>query len=73
MPLVLEATYQQGRLVLNRHLETDKEGKKFKVILLEEPDNLATKKAQFFQFVEKHAFTLPEDYQFNREELYERR
>jgi len=71
--LVLEATYQQGQLVLNRRLETEKEGKKFKVILIEEEDSLSATKEAFFQFVEKHAFTLPEDYQFNREELYERR
>jgi len=63
---VLEATYQQGQLVLNRHLETEMEGRKFKVILIEEKDSLSATKEAFFQFVEKHTFTLPKDYRFNR-------
>ncbi|BAP57798.1 hypothetical protein THII_3501 [Thioploca ingrica] len=28
-------------------------------------------KVAFFQFVDHHTFTLPPDYQFHREELYE--
>ncbi|MBI4653440.1 MAG: hypothetical protein HY752_00335 [Nitrospirae bacterium] len=29
-------------------------------------------KKVFFEFVKKHAITLPKDYKFNREELHER-
>jgi predicted DNA-binding antitoxin AbrB/MazE fold protein len=71
MRLVLEATYQKGLLVLNQNLGSEQEGKKFKVILLEE-EPLEAKKERFFQFVKQHSFILPEDYCFNREELYER-
>jgi predicted DNA-binding antitoxin AbrB/MazE fold protein len=72
MPVVVEATYKKGLLVLDHLLETEKEGKKFKVILIEQ-DSLEANKERFFRFVDQHSFTLPEDYQFNREEIYERR
>ncbi len=36
MQLVLEATYKDGALFLDRRLSEDKEGKKFKVILVSE-------------------------------------
>lgn len=29
-------------------------------------------KRVFFEFVKKHAITLPKDYEFNREEVHER-
>lgn len=69
---VLEAIYQEGVLILSDPLAKEKESKKFKVILLEEEDNLVANKVAFFQFVDHHTFTLPPDYQFHREELYER-
>lgn len=72
MSPTLDAIYQEGVLVLSKQLGKEKEGKKFKVILLEEEDNLTTNKADFFQFIDHHTFTLPPDYQFRREELYER-
>ncbi|MCT7967647.1 tetratricopeptide repeat protein [Laspinema sp. D1] len=37
-----------------------------------EDNELAVKKQQFFDFVKQHSFNLPDDYQFNRDELYER-
>ena len=46
-------------------------GQKFKVILIEQ-ESIAAKKAKFFEFVEKQAFKLPEDYKFDRDELYNR-
>ncbi|MCK5523242.1 MAG: hypothetical protein KAI83_08930 [Thiomargarita sp.] len=69
MPVVVEATYKKGLLVLEHLLETKKEGKKFKVILIEQ-DSLEAKR--FFPFFDQHRFTLPEDDQFNREEIYKR-
>jgi predicted DNA-binding antitoxin AbrB/MazE fold protein len=72
MPPTLDAIYQEGVLILSKQLGKEKEGKKFKVVLLEEEDNLTTSKADFFQFIDRHTFTLPPDYQFRREELYER-
>jgi len=71
MPVVVEATYKKGQLVLDQLLESKKEGQKFKVILIEQ-DSLEAQKERFFRFVDQHAFTLPENYQFNREEIYER-
>jgi len=70
MPMVLEATYHQGQLILNHPLGTEQEGKKFKVILHEA--DLEVHPAQFFQWVETHSFSLPDDYRFQRDELYER-
>ncbi|MEZ5671780.1 MAG: hypothetical protein R3E08_05125 [Thiotrichaceae bacterium] len=65
---LLDATYHQGMLVLSQPLQKELEGKHFKVVLFEE--NVADK-ANFLQFVENHAFTLPKDYQLKREEFYE--
>jgi predicted DNA-binding antitoxin AbrB/MazE fold protein len=71
MQMILEATYKDGVLVPDRSLGSDKEGKKFKVIVFEEK-KLDAKRDQFFQFVRDHGFSLPEDYQFGRDEIYER-
>lgn len=72
MPIVLEATYKNGLLILDQGLESKHEGKRFKLLVIEAQDTLEAEKERFFQFVEKHAFTLPNDYKFNREEIYER-
>jgi predicted DNA-binding antitoxin AbrB/MazE fold protein len=71
MHLILDATYKNGTLVLEQKLGIEVEGKKFKVILIEEGKDKA-KKERFFRLIEKHAFDLPEDYKFNREEIHER-
>jgi len=71
MQIFLNAIYKKGALILDERLGIEKEGKKFKVILLEQESHNAKKKG-FFEFVEKHTFKLPKDYKFNREELHER-
>jgi predicted DNA-binding antitoxin AbrB/MazE fold protein len=71
MQKVLTATYQNGVLILNEKMSQGMEGKTFKVIIREEIDT-ETKKQRFFQNVNNYAFQLPNDYKFNREELYER-
>jgi predicted DNA-binding antitoxin AbrB/MazE fold protein len=71
MQTVLEATYRDGVLVPDRSLGAEKEGKKFKLIVLEEKES-ETKRDQFFQFVRDHSFGLPDDYRFSRDEIYER-
>ncbi|WP_347274115.1 hypothetical protein [Candidatus Kuenenia sp.] len=71
MNIVTKATYKKGTLVLDQSLGLEKEGKKFKIIIVEE-ETTHVKKERFLQYVEKHAFTLPKDYKFNREEIYER-
>lgn len=71
MQLVMNATYKDGVLVPDRSLGADKEGKKFKIILVEE-DRTTAKRERFFRFVKAHSFHLPEDYRFDRDELHER-
>jgi hypothetical protein len=63
--------FPDGDLILNEKLSATMEGKSFRVILLEESD-IERKKQQFLELVAKHSFKLPSDYQFNREEIYER-
>lgn len=71
MQVLANATYKNGALILDEKLGNEKEGKKFKVILFEQESKRA-KKERFFEFIEKHAFKLPADYHFDREELHER-
>lgn len=71
MQKVLTATYQNGVLILNEKMSQAMEGKTFKVIIREEIDK-ESRKERFFKNINKYAFQLPNDYKFNREELYER-
>lgn len=71
MQVVLEATYKDGVLIPDRSLGAEKEGRRFKIIVVEE-ERPAAKRNRFPRFVESHSFKLPEDYRFDREELYER-
>lgn len=71
MNIVTKATYKKGTLVLDQSLGLEKEGKKFKIIIVEE-ETIHAKKERFLQSIEKYTFTLPKDYQFNREEIHER-
>jgi predicted DNA-binding antitoxin AbrB/MazE fold protein len=64
---ILEATYHQGNLILKDKLSESLEGKQVKVIVLESSDS---KKDSFLEKVDQHSFNLPQDYQFNREELF---
>ncbi len=68
---ISEATYKNGAFVLDGDSDFKKEGKKFKIIIIEE-ERARSKKEHFLKFLEKHTFDLPEDYKFDREEIYER-
>ncbi|MDJ1177995.1 hypothetical protein PJF56_03865 [Roseofilum sp. BLCC_M91] len=68
---ILNATYQNGNLILERKLESIREGQTFKVVLLE-TDELNLRKQHFLQLVDKHSFPLSQDAPFNREQLHER-
>ena len=68
---ILQATYRNGRLILNKKLAANLEGKTLNIIVLE-TDPVETKKERFFKFLAQQAFDLPIDYTFNRAELYER-
>jgi predicted DNA-binding antitoxin AbrB/MazE fold protein len=65
---ILEATYHQGNLILKDKLSESLEGKQIKIIVLEASDS---QKESFLEKVDQHSFELPQDYQFNREELYD--
>jgi predicted DNA-binding antitoxin AbrB/MazE fold protein len=65
---ILEATYHQGNLILKDKLSESLEGKQIKIIILESSEN---KKESFLEKVDQHFFKLPQDYQFNRAELYD--
>ncbi len=77
---VLQATYHDGNLVLEERLDAAWEGKKLKIIVLEDVAQtqnrddvpLEERKQNFLAKFRRYSFTLPENYQFNREELYER-
>ena len=71
MQVVLEATYKDGVLIPDRSLGAEKEGRRFKIIVVEE-ERPTAKRDRFFHFVKSHSFKLPEDYRFDREELCER-
>lgn len=68
---ISQAIYKDGNLILAEKLSSSMEGKSVKVIILE-TDDIETKKERFLKLVDRHTLTLPIDYQFNREELYER-
>lgn len=71
MYIQLNATYKDGVLILDQRLESEKEGKKFKVIILEQ-DNENLKKERFFNFLKKYKIKLPENFTFKRDEIYDR-
>lgn len=71
MQLIINATYKNGAFIPDRSLETEQEGKQFRLIVTEKGE-LGTGKKRFLRFVEKYAFPLPKDYKFSREEIYER-
>jgi predicted DNA-binding antitoxin AbrB/MazE fold protein len=53
MEIILEAVYRDGVLVPDRSLGAEKEGKTFKLIVIEEEET-ATRRERFFQFVRNH-------------------
>jgi predicted DNA-binding antitoxin AbrB/MazE fold protein len=80
MSKVLRATYKNGSLVLDEKLDAALEGKILKVVVLDDADEKVTeekqtlepRKQRFLEQLQQHSFKLPDDYVFNREELYER-
>lgn len=71
MNKILEATYQNGILMLKEKLSSNFEGKKVKIMLIDN-DESETKKEMFFKLASQHSGKLPEDYKFDREEIYEK-
>lgn len=71
MQVMLEATYKDGVLVPDRSLGADKEGKRFKLILVEQEEP-SVRRERFFRHVKRASFKLPTDYRFDRDEIHER-
>ena len=69
MQLVLEATFKNRVVVSDRSLGPEKEGKRFKLILMEQKE-LSLKRDRFFRHVKTNTFKLPEDYHFDRDQIY---
>jgi hypothetical protein len=67
---ILQATYRDGRLILDKKLGATMEGKVLQVVVFEAGET-ENKKEQFLRFVDSQQIILPEGYQFNREELYD--
>ncbi|APB35040.1 hypothetical protein GlitD10_2697 [Gloeomargarita lithophora Alchichica-D10] len=80
MSKVMQATYHDGNLILDEKLDIALEGKKLRIVVLEDTNEpkeqdgqtLELRKRRFLEQLQQHSFKLPEDYKFNREELYER-
>lgn len=68
---IMQATYEKGKLLLTEELENQLEGQRLYVIIFKAND-LEHKKERFFDLVDRHSFSLPESYRFNRDELNER-
>lgn len=71
MNKIYEAECRNGKLILNAELNKSMDGKKVKIIILEE-NSVESKKKNFFKFVKNNSFRLPDDYKFIRDELYDR-
>ena len=68
---ISQAIYQNGHLILSEKLSPEMEGKNLKIIILG-TDSVTAQRDNFFRLVDKHAFTLSENYKFDREDLYAR-
>lgn len=68
---MMQATYEKGKLLLTEELGAQLEGQRLYVVIFKVNDH-EHKKERFFDFVDKHSFSLPQTYQFNRDELYDR-
>jgi predicted DNA-binding antitoxin AbrB/MazE fold protein len=67
----MQATYQNGQLILKQKLNKTLEGKTVNIIVITE-EAMAHKKEHFLEFVDSVTFTFPSDYRFNRDELHAR-
>lgn len=72
MSMIFKATCQNGQLILEEKLPDSLEGKQVKIMLIDNDDQeIEQKKAEFFKLASRHSFPLPDDYKFNRDELYD--
>lgn len=69
---LLQATYRNGQLVLEEKLGDELEGQKLQIIVFAGGDKPKDKKKRFINFVDRLEILLPDDYQFDRQSLYDR-
>jgi hypothetical protein len=79
MNQILQATYHDGRLVLDKKLDATLEGKKFTLILIEESvssgqtsSDLERQNQSFLDWIKQYSAQLVPGYKFDREEIHER-
>lgn len=78
MVQVLQATCNNGELILKEKLSSELEGKSLQVMIIDSSESNQgfssneSKLEQFLEQVKKYSFRLPEDYKFNRDEMYDR-
>ena len=79
MSKVLQATYQDGSLVLDEKLDSTLQGHKITLILVEDSAgnhqteiDLEERKRRFIEQLRTYSIKVPEDYKFNREEIHDR-
>lgn len=72
----LKATYVDGKLILDEKLDPEWEGKSVTIMLeVEESETEEERRNRIERFIEKahqYRFTLPPDYKFDRNEIYDR-
>ncbi|MEH1871283.1 hypothetical protein [Nostoc sp.] len=74
---IVQATCTNGELVLSEKLSPELEGKTIQFLILEPSQSTQTiddgesKIHKFLEKVNNYSFRLPQDYQFNPEEIYE--
>jgi len=69
---VIQATYRNGQLILQDKLLQLLEGQTVQVIVFNPRDVIELKKERFRKFIARQKLVLPENYRFNRAELYKR-
>ncbi|WP_414528662.1 hypothetical protein [Nodularia chucula] len=75
---IIQATCTNGELVLSEKLSSELEGKTIQIMILEPSestqaiDSEESKIQQFLERVNNYSFPLPQNYKFNREEIYDR-
>lgn len=66
----VQATYHNGNLVLSEKLQSVLDGETVKVLILDIDED--DRKSSFLSNLKKHRYTLPVDYRFDRDEIYDR-
>ncbi|BDA75073.1 unknown protein [Calothrix sp. PCC 7716] len=78
MVQLLQGICNNGKLILKEELSSELEGKSLQVMIIDTSESNQdfssheSKLKQFMEQVKRYSFRLPEDYKFNRDEIYDR-